>query len=290
MLGEAWLGTPVDRVALRDASRDQRGGSSMRDLSRGYAFGLGIELLTSPSGGERLTFDDLRSRLSVGGAAVVFGAYASLPADLSRFDPKFAARGVDDSRHAVYLNSYDPASDRFWWMDPLGRGDYDGEWVAASIVETFVWTNGRGHVWAAATPAPSSRVTDLPTRPLDPFADLAAGEAQLGKQSVGSTFDVFIPLASESARILPGVTLSGSFTHANDPTVGSEDVGAEPAAVTASLDVNGLWVRVQLPREPGKYVFDWAATAPDGRPLGSGSVQVDVKGTIEDLPGRSNQG
>jgi hypothetical protein len=160
MLLQRATGEEHDRRDLRAASGDTVGGSTLADLARG-AGSVGYKLRWS--GGDAgarddMTFDQLLERLTRGGA-VVNGTYANLPDHYTRWDRSFAARGAD-SGHSLYVDRYDPATDRVFIMDPLGRGDYAGEWLAARDLRAFAWTDGSGHVVAAAT-APAA-----PDRPV----------------------------------------------------------------------------------------------------------------------------
>lgn len=141
----------VDREALRAASGDRTGGSSLDDVVRGARKLLGLDL--SGARAERLTVDGLLNRLAAGGGAIVQGSYASLPSSLTRYDPAFAAKGVAASGHAAYVGPLDRATGKVWWDDPLAPGGGSGQWISVDDLRGFLWTDASGRVSALATPA-----------------------------------------------------------------------------------------------------------------------------------------
>jgi hypothetical protein len=179
MLLQRATGTEHDRRSLRAASGDTVGGSTLADLARG-ARSVGYQLQWSGSdAGARddMTFDQLLERLTRGGA-VVNGTYANLPDRYTRWDRSFAARGAA-SGHSIYVDRYDPATDRVFIMDPLGRGDYAGEWMPAKDLRAFAWSDGKGHVIAAASARAGGAAGSPATKPdaLAAFDRAAAGGA-----------------------------------------------------------------------------------------------------------------
>ena len=140
----------VDRHVLRAASGDTDGGSSMYDVARGTQKLYGLNLAYSPDGGDPMTWADLLDRLSHGAGAVLGGNYSKLPEHYTRWDPRFAAK--ENPAHAVYVERYDVANDRVWLMDPLGRGDYDGEWISVANLRAFAYIARGGLVFATASP------------------------------------------------------------------------------------------------------------------------------------------
>jgi len=147
----------VDREALRAASGDRTGGSSLGDVVRGAKKLLGLDLRAAHD--EHLTVDGLLDRLASGGGAIVQGSYASLPSSLTRNDPGFAAKGVAASGHAVYVGPLDRATGKVWWDDPLTPAGGSGQWISVRDLRTFLWKDSHGHVSALATPAGSSAPT-----------------------------------------------------------------------------------------------------------------------------------
>jgi hypothetical protein len=96
MLLDKWTGGDMraSQAKLRTASRvpsDQ--GVSFATLSRAVARVTGVDLRYSPDGGDRLTWNDLLSRLARGGGAVLGGAYSRLPRHYQRWAPAYAALG-----------------------------------------------------------------------------------------------------------------------------------------------------------------------------------------------------
>ncbi len=161
----------VDREALRAASGDLTGGSSLDDVVRGARKLLGLDLGAARA--ERLTVDGLLERLASGGGAIVQGSYASLPPDLTRYDPAFAAKGVAASGHAVYVGPLDRATGKVWWDDPLAPTGGSGQWISVQDLRKFAWTDAHGRVSAIATPSPTGLATATAT-----VAGMRPGTAQ----------------------------------------------------------------------------------------------------------------
>lgn len=84
---------------------------------------------------------DALAQLRAGAVLTVDGDYGRLPPGYQRWDRAFAAS--DNRGHAVTVGpiaggdfSDDPL---VWWRDPLGHGDYRGEWIAWRYVLAFSW-------------------------------------------------------------------------------------------------------------------------------------------------------
>lgn len=236
MLIDEWTGHPVDRVALRAASgADAKGASDLRDLRRGVADLLGLDLPASPRMGDRMRWGDLLHRLAHGGGAVVVGWYSSLPARLTRWDRALAAMDpTDDAGHAMFVTDYRPKTGKLWLMDPLGRGDYAGEWVDASVIRDFVWTTSWGYIYAAATPAPVAHRS--PRRPVSLGAPEVVGAARAG--TIASLGIPVTPGAKGSlgplGPVLPGLRVQATFEPAGPATASSPD-GVPSAVGPAAL-------------------------------------------------------
>ena len=154
MLLDKWTNgdVSVTHQRLRNLSGDDDGGSSLEDLRVAFRrLGFRVEL----DGGRRRD-DDLARRCCgacrPGGGAVVLGDYGQLPRWYGRWDYRFwNGKGTSgNDNHAVYVERYDPRRGVVWLMDPLGRGDYDGEWLpigalAALRVVQERTRAGRGH-------------------------------------------------------------------------------------------------------------------------------------------------
>ena len=190
----------ADREALRAASGDTTGGSSLGDVVRGARKLLGLDLRAAHD--ERLSVDELLDRLAAGGGAIVQGSYASLPSHLTRHDPGFAAKGVAGSGHAVYVGPLDRATGKVWWDDPLAPAGGSGEWISVKDLRKFMWTDARGRVSAMATPAGAA--TAVPAHTATPAG---AGSA---------------PAAASSAV-----------------SATARSAGVDPLLLTAYLDVSG---------------------------------------------------
>ena len=93
------------------------------------------------------TFLELLAVLETAQGAVILGRYDGLPTAL-RLDPGFR------DGHAAYGRLAGPRGEirpgYLWWMDPLGRGLYVGQWVEASVIRRYAgaWA-GFGQVHAA---------------------------------------------------------------------------------------------------------------------------------------------
>jgi hypothetical protein len=193
MLIEKWTGEQVDRRALRAAANVAKGGSSLRDVTRGTDYLLNLHVRYSPGGGDPMTWRQLLARLADGGGAVVEGAYSRMPQWFKRWDRKFAASGSVKSAHAVYVERYQPKRGRVWLMDPLGRDGYNGEWISVNALEYFSYTSS-GLVHAAATPARLPPVS---------LSSVRLGQPTLsGPLLAGSPATLIVPIAHDR-RIQP---------------------------------------------------------------------------------------
>ncbi|CAN5578766.1 hypothetical protein BH23CHL6_BH23CHL6_00020 [soil metagenome] len=160
MLLDKWTGGKArpSQSRMRTASRVPASeGVSFGELSRAVGRVSGFDLRYSPGGGDPMTWNQLLSRLTRGGGAVVGGAYSRLPSHYQRWARDFARLGASGSGHAVYIERYEPgrSGGRVWLMDPLASSStYRGEWISARALRQFSWRNSKGLVSAAATPEP----------------------------------------------------------------------------------------------------------------------------------------
>lgn len=309
MFLDAWTrgALVADREALRAASGDLTGGSSLGDLRRGAAAYAGLEVRWSPYGGDPLDWTELLDRLAHGGAAVVLGWYSALPAHYTRWDPRFAGRGEGASGHSLFVTDYQPATDSLWLMDPLGRGDYVGEWIAASDLRRFVWTTDEGVLYAAVTPESETEAQDIgPT--LAPFAGFGfAPPVILDAQQTGSTVELAVPIGDALGAVgarFPHVRLRVIFTRLGDaPTppidgavgelaVASPGATADPEAldleqvVDPTIQGDGLRAYITLPQVAGRYRLSLALVDPDGAeyPVGTRPDLPSAIVIVEDHP------
>ena len=171
MLLDKWTAgaTTITRQDLRALSSVPTGGASLDDLHDAYAQ-LGIDLEFSPDGGTTIGWPQLLDRLEHGAGAVLLGHDSKLPRWYGRWDVSFwkGLRKNDD--HAVYIERYDRAHDRVWLMDPLGSGDWQGEWISVRALRPFAWTTRGGALSVAVSPAavtaPYAGVTLAATSPV----------------------------------------------------------------------------------------------------------------------------
>lgn len=144
--------TRMEREALRVASGDRTGGSSLYDLRLGisnryhWTFAL-----------TAISWASFMARMKRGDGAVGQGLYSTLPAHWQRWDTHFASTG-SRSYHAMYFQGHDRAGNQhigpdgvltdLFVMDPLGRGTYRGEWIPVSAAKKFL--NSLGY-WGTCT-------------------------------------------------------------------------------------------------------------------------------------------
>ena len=207
MLLDKWTNGRVTAThgRLRRLSGDTHRGSTLADLRVAYAK-LGIDLAYSPDGGARITWGGLLNRLAHGGGAVLLGHYSKLPRWYGRWDYRFWKGKAKTDNHAVYVERYDRKRGRVWLMDPLGRGDWKGEWISIWSLRRFAWTSG-SLVYAAMTPR---------ARPA-PFAKVRATQLELGRTSTG--IDAAWNLQAPRKWRYPGAHLHATFAPADDPLV-----------------------------------------------------------------------
>jgi hypothetical protein len=234
----------VNREALRAASGDRTGGSSLDDVVRGARKLLGLDLRAARA--ERLTVNGLLDRLASGGGAIVQGSYASLPPNLTRNDPGFAAKGVAASGHAVYVGPLDRATGKVWWDDPLAPAGGSGQWISVQALRKFVWTDRNGRVSAMATPAgagsATTTATGAGTRPdtAPPSGDAAAisaaaWSAGVDRQLLTAYLDA-TKAPSDSIAIAAGARdLAAALTRYGPPDLALESLGAARAGSSGAV-------------------------------------------------------
>ena len=250
MLLEHWTGEPVGRVALRVASRDLKGGAGLRDVARGAAALMRLDVRYSPDGGDPMTWSQLLYRLANGGGAEVLGSYSNLPRWYQRWDRKFAASGPKKSAHAVYVERYEPKRGRVWLMDPLGSGAYNGEWISVGALRKFV-SERRGLVYAAATPKPIPPVH---------LATVRFGQPRLtGPVIAGHPVTLSVPIDRRGKRPprLAPLRVVTTWTRVDDSEMDGPEVSppvtAQAPTTMASVSmspVNSLGALFGLPAAP----------------------------------------
>ena len=235
---------------LRALSGDTRGGSQFRNMKVAFDK-LGFGFKYSPDGGDPMTWNQLLTRLSKGAGAIVLGDYHKLPRYFGRWDYAFWKKKKKDN-HALYIERYDRKRGRVWLMDPLARGDWQGEWISVYAISRFVWRRG-GAVAAATTP----------TAKAAPFAKVKASAKPKLVRS-GDTVEAAWSLKAPRKWRFPGADLTAKFVQADDPLEAaalSPDVpvrNAEAAAPKrAKLTVKGktMQLTAPLPTTPGAYTL-----------------------------------
>ncbi len=250
MLLDKWTNgrVTVSHQRLRALSGDRVKGSDLADLKVAYAK-LGVHLAYSPDGGTRITWAGLLRRLANGAGAVLLGDDSHLPRWYGRWDQGFwKAKGKKDN-HAVYVERYDRRHGRVWIMDPLGRGDWQGEWISVGALQRFTWSRG-GALYAAVTP----------TAKAAPFAGVSIRGLQL--TSTSTTLTAAWSVRAPRHWRYPGVDISAAFHRADDPVLAAAvsppvmalvDSGARASRASAVVVGRNLRVSAPLPGRPGAY-------------------------------------
>lgn len=258
MLLDKWTNGEVTRShqQLRKLGRDPKGGSLLPDLHVAFAR-LGLNLGYSPDGGDRITLRELLRRLGAGAGAVVEGNYSKLPRWFGRWDYRFwRGKGKTDN-HAVYVERYDRRHGRVWLMDPLARGDWQGEWISVAALYKFAWKSG-GALFAATTP----------TAKASPFGGVTIGEASYSSNATSLT-------ASWALKTPRGWRFQGADVHASiqpakDPLLaavtlpgvemGDAGTAEAPAAPVATATAKTLRATAPLPTKAGAYTATFKVT------------------------------
>ncbi len=257
MLLDKWTNGRITAThqRLRKLSGDTNAGSGLADLKVAYAR-LGIDLAYSPDGGARITWSGLLNRLAHGGGAVLLGDDSKLPRWYGRWDSRFWKGKAKTDNHAVYLERYDRGRGRVWLMDPLARGDWQGEWISVASLRSFAWSQG-GLLFAAMTPR---------ARPA-PFAHVSASAPELARTP--TTFDATWTLTAPRRWRDPGADVHASFDAAGDPLLAAVTLpsvlsrpgtDADLTRPTAAVAGGMLRLSAPLPDAPGAYVASLALT------------------------------
>jgi hypothetical protein len=252
MLLDKWTNgdRQITHQRLRALSGDTRGGSQFRDMRVAFDK-LDFAFKYSPDGGDPMTWNQLLTRLSKGAGAIVLGDYHKLPGYFGRWDYAFWKKKKKDN-HAVYIERYDRQRGRVWLMDPLARGDWQGEWISVYAISRFVWRQG-GAVAAATTP----------TAKAAPFAKVKASAKPKLVRS-GDTVEAAWSLKAPKKWRFPGADLTAKFVEADDPLEAaalSPDVpvrnekGAAPKHATLTVKGKTMQLTAPLPTKPGAYTL-----------------------------------
>jgi hypothetical protein len=142
-----------ERIRNHLGPAKQKGSTTMADMRK--AFGIEYPWLH-----EIPYYDEqnntwlklVSTLLSFAGGAVILGN----PADVKNPDSKMKRWTTNDNfGHAMWADHARKLPDgtvQFFIMDPLGRGDYDGEYIVAEEVHQFLWTYGGSYVKATIFP------------------------------------------------------------------------------------------------------------------------------------------
>jgi hypothetical protein len=276
MLLDKW--TNGDRTiahrALRRLSGDH-GGSSLEDL--GVAFRrLGFKLSVSAGGHGTLTWSQFIARLKKGAGAVVLGDDSLLPRWYGRWDYAFWKKRGEKDNHAVYVERYDHG--RVWIMDPLARGEWQGEWISADALYRFAWFEG-GRIEAVTTPTAAAppfkgvRLTS-PRITLSPGAVAVTWSMRAPRRWHYPGADIHVKIVKSPNPVLAAIR-SAQLA----PRVTTDRAPARPVA-TVARDRRHLKLVTPLPAKPGAYAASMSlAERRFGRTvLRSQSVGVFVPG------------
>ena len=241
----------ITHQRLRALSGDRTGGSQFRDMRIAFQK-LGYPFKYSPDGGDPMTWSQLLTRLGKGAGAIVLGDYHDLPRYFGRWDYAFWKKKGKKDNHALYVERYDRKRGRVWLMDPLGRGDWQGEWISVWALQRFIWTQG-GAVAAATTP----------TAKAAPFAKVKPSPKPKLVRS-GDTVEAAWNLKAPRSWRFPGADAIARFTKADDPLataafspelpVRNED-GAAPKRATVAVKGKTMRLTAPLPDAPGAYAL-----------------------------------
>jgi hypothetical protein len=250
----------VSKDRLRKLSGDRKGGSSLELVGR-VLRQIGLPARTSPFGGASVTWPDLRARLAAGGGAILLGDDSKLPRWFGRWDLTFWRGTGNRDDHAIYLDRYDAAHDRFWVMDPLAPAGWRGEWIRGRDLRAFAWSTPTGALSALLTPAAA---------PL-PFAGVRLGgpTSSAASDAIRVTWpvarapkhwsmpkvDVILKVAPVAGGLLP----PGPSVLSASPTVPSASgVVGKPAAASARFGGGRINASLPVPTVAGTYQIDAA--------------------------------
>jgi hypothetical protein len=145
MLARLGWGIVTTGGILRTLQDDQLGGTDLGDLTTALWRGYGV----SPAWGAISTLQ-LRRLVGSGYGAVIHGLYGAIK-------PPFNIQPSFTGPHAIYIDAYYPGTrttpPAYYVIDPLHKpgSGYRGEWMPASLVETFAQALGgpSGRIMAA---------------------------------------------------------------------------------------------------------------------------------------------
>ena len=155
--------TELDAIrALTGVPRPQ--GTSLDDLARAVKARYGFNI-SRPHAGAAVNWTSFEAVLSRGTGAVVDGLYSQLGSPYTHWDPGFAAKG-SQSYHAMYIDRYDPSTNMFWVMDPLGNAaaGYTGQWIPAANVRAYAMGMSYGSGYLEVSLAPAGQYAALARR------------------------------------------------------------------------------------------------------------------------------
>jgi hypothetical protein len=283
MLVDKWTAgrVRISKDELRRRSGDMHGGSNL-DLVRRVLRDIGIPARSSPTGGTFITWADLKTRLAAGGGAILLGDDSHLPRWYGRWDLSFWGIGNARDNHAIYLDRYDRATDRFWIMDPLAPASWPGEWISSRDLKPFAWTTRGGGLAALMTPAAPAR----------PFAGvhLTGPNAFAGSRSIHVGWPVakaprgwkmprldvrFKVHAAPDGLIPPGPTVVSTLPVTTSAAAGN----AKPVAASVRYRSGLLDAILPIPTAAGTYRIDASLRQRRGhRTVAAAALTVYVPG------------
>lgn len=274
----------TDHERLRVLSGDLEGGSNFNHVKRAFD-AIDIPFQFSPNGGDPVTWKSLLARLEAGGGAIIQGDYSKLPKRYGRWDPKFwrlditpvkpvkpgaAARAdkavapakKDADDHAMYIERYDRERERVWMMDPLGFGDWKGEWISIRDLKPYVWRTAGGLLFAAVTP--KSEIDVMADVTLAPASVAITSDRLAVRWPVSAApLDWGGPVASLEPLVEPTDWLANArlSRYAKPAPVYGQNLvngvlqfSVPPPNASARIDGLDLVADVSLPTDPGAYL------------------------------------
>ena len=149
-----------------------------------------------------------------GAGAILLGDYGKLPRYYGRWDHKFWKKKGKKDNHAVYIERYDRSRGRVWLMDPLARGDWEGEWISVWALRKFAWSLGRLRVRRHDPDREGRSVRE------------GQGDEAEGRALVRPAVDASWTLKTPKRWKFPGANAKAVFETAEDPLLAAAHVAA----------------------------------------------------------------
>jgi hypothetical protein len=261
MLVDKWTSgrLTITKDRLRRLSGDRHGGSKLGLVGR-VLRKIGLPARTSPSGGAVIKWATFRTRLAAGGGAILLGDASKLPRWYGRWDLSFWGGTGNKDDHALYVDRYDRANDRFWIMDPLAPAGWPGEWIGGRDLRAFAWSTPNGALSALMTPAAKPLPFDgvrlgVPIATVRPnVLSVRWPVEKTPKHWRRPPLDVTLAVRPASDTLVP----PGPAVVSAPPLAPPGATGGDAPVVAKSVGLGGgmLSATVPLPRIAGTYRID----------------------------------